>query len=427
MRILVDGYNLALPQGTGVATYGRTLIAAAHALGHDVGVLYGVPRPSRSTNLLNEIAIADPAEMVPIRRSKWTRWIEPLYTARTGIGSISAVEIALTGQVIGSPSRQVEANRAWAANDVYRRAIGLFRKTGVGSRVNVPGVQLAHWTYPLPLEAKGAANVYTLHDLVPLRLPYATADEKRVYLKLCKRIAARADHIVTVSEASRRDIVDLLGVPESRVTNTYQSVDIPESVKAVTEDTLSRYVEGLFGVGLRGYFLFFGAIEPKKNVMRLLEAYLRSGVRTPLVIVGAPGWGGESDTNMLKQLRALDSDGRLIWWDYLPRDMLAMVIAGAKATLFPSLYEGFGLPVAESMAMGTPVLTSDGSSLAEISGDAALLVDPYSVAAITRGIQALDADPDLCADMAARGKVQSARFSPEAYQGGLAKLYEQFA
>ena len=103
--------------------------------------------------------------------------------------------------------------------------------------------------------------------------------------------------------------------------------------------------------------------------------------------------------------------------------MLISLIRGAKATLFPSLYEGFGLPVLESMALSTAVLTSTGGSLPEVAGDAAVVVDPYDVQAITRGIQALDADEAMRADFEVRGLTQAARFTPEAYQARLRDMY----
>src|SRR3546814_1943150 len=95
---------------------------------------------------------------------------------------------------------------------------------------------IAHWTYPLPLKLAGGRNVYTLHDLVPLRLPYATADVKRAYYRLCKRIARDADHILTVSECSRRDIIDILEVEEDRVSNLYQSSDLARHLENVSEE-----------------------------------------------------------------------------------------------------------------------------------------------------------------------------------------------
>lgn len=426
MRILIDGYNIALEQGTGVATYGRALVSATHALGHEPGVLYGIPGASGSVNLLNEIAIVERQSTAAKKLTKWQRWREAMASIGTGLWTTRGVNIHHSGQVIVPPNKSLATKKAWIANDIYRRAIGCYRATSITSRVFVNDIDLAHWTYPLPIEARGVPNIYTLHDLVPLRLPYTTADDKRKYFALCKRIAATADHIVTVSEASRRDIIEILGVPEDRVTNTYQSIDINDVLGGVDEYVVQTYVEGLIGAGYREYFLFFGAIEPKKNITRLLEAYLGSGVRTPLVIVGAPGWGGEADVKMLSNLRARDKDNRIIWLDYLPRDMLAKLIAGAKSTLFPSLYEGFGLPVAESMAIGTPVLTSNTSSMPEVVGDAGLLIDPYDIRALSDGIRKLDSDEGLLVEMRAKGKIQAERFSPKSYRERLDGLYQSF-
>ena len=108
----------------------------------------------------------------------------------------------------------------------------------------------------------------------------------------------------------------------------------------------------------------------------------------------------------------------------MPQDQLISLIRGARAVLFPSIYEGFGLPVAESMFLGTPVLTSNVSSLPEVAGDAALLIDPYSIDAISRAIAALDRDDELCGDLSRRGRVQAQKFSPAAYDDRLRKLYD---
>jgi len=117
------------------------------------------------------------------------------------------------------------------------------------------------------------------------------------------------------------------------------------------------------------------------------------------------------------------SASRLRRYEFMTRSMLVSLIRGARATLFPSLFEGFGLPVLESMLLETAVLTSNGGALPEVSGDAAVIVDPYDVQAITRGLQALDADDDLVLDLVAKGKVQAARFSQEAFIERLKGLY----
>lgn len=423
MTVLVDAYNLSLEKGTGVATYGRNLISAASAQNFDVGVLYGSPFSHSKHGLLNEIGLVDSGDLVKGRRR--LNIYDMLSMPINGFVR-HANRIEFSGRVILPPERQFAASHYWNIKNLYQASIGLYRSTGIATTVKVDGVNMAHWTYPLPISASGACNIYTLHDLVPLRLPYTTADKKRVYFKLCKRIAAEADHIVTVSECSRRDIIDLLDVPEEKVTNTWQSSDIVDIIDGVDDALIEIYVRGVLGVSIKEYFLFFGAIEPKKNIARMLEAYLSSGSKSPLVIVGAPGWGGEKDTKLLKSLASLDSNGRVIWLGYLPREMLAMLIAGAKATLFPSLYEGFGLPVLESMSLGTPVISSNTSSIPEISGDAAYLVNPYDTRSLAKAIVALDNDSDMRSAMRNEGLVQAQKFSKEAYSQSIKELYSKF-
>ena len=278
-------------------------------------------------------------------------------------------------------------------------------------------------------------NLYTLHDLVPLRLPYTTLDNKRRYLRLLDKIGRTADHIVTVSEASKHDISRILKIPETRITNTYQSVSIPDKYRNKPDEVVAREVEGTFGLGYKQYFIFWGSIEPKKNLGRLIEAYLGSNVRTPLVIVGAQAWKSEDELKLLydDNIRTLVHSGhetrtkrRVIQLSYAPFPLLVSLIRGAKATLFPSLYEGFGLPVLESMLLGTPVISSNTASIPEVAGTAAHLVDPYDVRQISDAIIAMDKDADLRAHYASLGQVQAQKFSEDEYKKRLKGLYEKF-
>lgn len=422
MKVSIDTFNLARSHGTGIATYGRILTQSAHALGHDVSLLFGGKTGKSSDPLLNEVLLMD-----EVREGK-TLPIPVL--VRHGIGALGGTSIARTGFEVPISRRVVmpiglprEANRLWNVQNLFIEADIAFRATGHFTSVANYGVDLAHWTYPLPIRMPKACNIYTLHDLVPLKLPYTTADTKRAYYRMCRRIARKADHILTVSECSRRDIIEMLGVGPNRVTNLYQASDTAQMIEGVSDIDVERYVEGVLGIEPKGYFLFFGAIEPKKNVARLLEAYLGSGTKTPLVIVGAPGWGNKHDMALIDSMAALDTSKRVRWLGYLPRATLTRLIAGARAVLFPSLYEGFGLPVLEAMQLGTPVITSDVSCLPEVGGDAPQYVDPYDVQSILEAIRTVDADQHLRADMASKGIVQARKFSSVAYQARLADFY----
>jgi glycosyltransferase involved in cell wall biosynthesis len=292
-----------------------------------------------------------------------------------------------------------------------------------------------HWTYPLAIRIPKAKNIYTLHDLVPLRLPYTTLDNKRHYFRLIRRLTKSADHIVTVSEASKKDIMDLFGVPEERITNTYQAVDIPAIYRDKAVSDMKIELEGTFGLSYKKYFLFFGAIEPKKNVGRLIEAYLASGATDPLVIIGKKAWkseeelqliaGGDHVRHLLSQPNDKKRGSSVLHFDYATYPLLISLIRGAKAVLFPSLYEGFGLPALEAMSLGTPVLASNTASMPEVVGDAALKVDPYDTRALVEGIRALDNDAHLLGRLAEAGPIRAQEFSPERYQARLSKLYSK--
>ena len=165
---------------------------------------------------------------------------------------------------------------------------------------------------------------------------------------------------------------------------------------------------------------------------RLIDAYAASGSRRPLVIAGGIGWLNERDqerindprfTNWRIEEATIFRHERVRRLTYLPLAQLVTLMRGARAVLFPSVYEGFGLPVLEAMSVGTPVMTSNITSLPEIAGDAALLVDPYDVPDMTRAIRRLDNDADLLAELSVRGPLQAAKFSMDAYRDRLGALY----
>lgn len=428
-RIVIDGYNLAIPQGTGVATYARNLSHALHGLGHQVGVLYGKNIGPTKDTLAREVDFFDPPTAI---LPQWlSDTLRAIRLSHRPFG-LKAWSVPVSGAVIsqGMPY----ADEIWNVSDMFQMAQVQHQLTHQMLQVRLPGPapDIMHWTYPFPIQLRGAKNIYTLHDLVPMRLPATTLDNKRRYLRIARAIAAKADHIVTVSEHSRRDIIELLGVAPDRVTNTYQAVDLPAALRNKPVDLVRNEIAGTFGLTFGEYFLFFGAIEPKKNIGRLIEAYLASGVKGPLVIVGKKAWKSEGELRLLfnDHIQYLQSEGpytftrhRVMQLEYAPFPLLVSLIRGARGVLFPSLYEGFGLPVLEAMLLGAPVMTSNTSSLPELVGDAALTVDPYNTAAMAQAIQALDSDAALRARLSAAAPLQADLFNPSRYQDRLQALY----
>jgi len=428
-RVVIDGYNLAIPQGTGVATYARNLSHALHGLGYQVGVLYGNNVGPTKDTLAREVDFFDPPKAV---LPQWlSDTLRAIRLSHRPFG-LKAWSVPVSGAVIsqGMPY----ADEIWNVSDMFQMAQVQHQLTHRMLQVRLPGPapDIMHWTYPFPIQLRGAKNIYTLHDLVPMRLPSTTLDNKRRYLRIARAIAAQADHIATVSEHSRNDIIELLGVAPDRVTNTYQAVDLPAALRNKPLDLVRNEISGTFGLTFGEYFLFFGAIEPKKNIGRLIEAYLASGAKGPLVIVGKKAWKSEGELRLLfnDHIQYLQSEGpytftrhRVMQLEYAPFPLLVSLIRGARGVLFPSLYEGFGLPVLEAMLLGAPVMTSNTSSLPELVGEAALTVDPYNTAAMAQAIQALDSDAALRARLSAAAPVQADLFNPARYQARLQALY----
>ncbi|MGH8241971.1 MAG: glycosyltransferase family 4 protein [Steroidobacteraceae bacterium] len=427
--VVIDGFNLSLEKGTGVATYARNLSSSLRDLDCDVGVLYGGPFSAGRSALLREVLFFDSQFSAMSRLQLAWRSLRSSLTPSWN----RAFEVPVTGAVVSAAlaSRMPHCDSVWNARDLYLKSAAQFSHFGVINRVSMPRKpEVCHWTYPLPLKLRGVPNIYTLHDLVPLRLPYTTLDRKERHLRLLKWICRTAAHIVTVSEHSKRDIVELLGVDPAKVTNTYQAVSIPDEYRLKPEDQVQREVESIFGLNFREYFLFFGSIEPKKNIGRMIEGYLASGVETPLAIVGARAWKSKLELRLLQSEDgrpqiAPHAAARIVRLEYASYPLLVSLIRGAKAVLFPSLYEGFGLPILESMLLGTPVLSSNTSSVPEVAGDAGLLVDPYDTRAIADGVRALDDDDALRADLSDRGRRRAALFGEAAYRKRLSAVYEK--
>ncbi len=247
-----------------------------------------------------------------------------------------------------------------------------------------------------PSKAKLTA---TIHDLTCWKMPELhTAANVKADQRFAERILKRADGLIAVSEATRQDAIEQLGIDENRIETIYSGV--PEEYFRVPVDAVHAVREDLNLS--RPYVLFVGTIEPRKNLDRLLDAWLglHPDLRTEfeLIIAGPAGWAPET----AKRLRAGAAGVRVL--GYVPEAFLPALTAGALLFAYPSLYEGFGFPVAQAMAAGVPVLTSNVSALPEIAKDGAELVDPLSVKEIRSGLERLLTSPERREELGIRGR-----------------------
>ncbi|NJO04552.1 MAG: glycosyltransferase family 4 protein [Chloroflexaceae bacterium] len=282
------------------------------------------------------------------------------------------------------------------------------------------GADLFHGTLNVVPFACPVPSVVTIHDLAFIRFPQTFRSYNRTYLDFATRLSARrATRILVVSEHTKHEVIGILGVPAERVVVT------PNAARAHFQppdpQVLARFRQQK---GLPDQFvLYVGTLEPRKNLPTLIEAYQQVARHSsaPLIIGGGKGWLYQS---IFERIDALNLRDRVQFVGYLPEEELPLWYAAATVFVFPSLYEGFGMPPLEAMACGTPVVTSNTTSLPEVVGDAGLMIDPHNADALAAAIRRVLDDTDLHANMRQRGLHQAACFTWSATAAATRAVYE---
>lgn len=274
--------------------------------------------------------------------------------------------------------------------------------------------------FTLPPTRKGTRTILTVHDLSFIRTPETATPDLRAYLnRVVPRSVSRADLVLADSEATRQDVIAFFRTPAEKIDVLYSGVGA-HFQPARDGDTL-RAVQERYGVGDAPYILSLGTVQPRKNYGRLVEAVRRlNQPDLKLVIAGGKGW---LDDPLYEQIAALGFGERVVFPGHVPDEDLPALYSAAQVFAFPSLYEGFGLPPLEAMACGVPVVTSNVSSLPEVVGDAALLVDPYDVDALARALEQALADEGLRRTLIQRGYLRARFFTWEKAARQLHKHY----
>jgi len=380
MRIGID-YTAAARQRAGIGRYTRELITALLALEQD-------------TILSHQYVLF--AAIGRLSRAHWQREIDRLHTIRHSPLVLSPVEVFAI--------RTLPLSDDWLARLWHRLRLPIPVETVTG-----PLDLFYSPDFVLPPTRRGTRALLTVHDLSFLRYPEHFVPKLVQYLtQVVTRSVARADHVLADSAATRADLIAHLGTEPEKVTVLYSGVDprfCPRPEPGEAERVRARY-----GIGDQPYVLSVGTVQPRKNYARLIRAFnqLTNQPTNQLLIAGGKGWLYE---NILAEAEKYPDHVRIL--GFVDDADLPALYRGASLFAFPSLYEGFGLPVLEAMACGIPVVCSNVSSLPEVAGDAALLVDPLDTDSLVRAMARALEDTDLRQEMIAQGFAQAARFSWE--------------
>jgi glycosyltransferase involved in cell wall biosynthesis len=325
-------------------------------------------------------------------------------------------------QVIVPPGAQCQSN-GWALRPgfgIKAQPLMRWHRAWKYGLVNILTLQMRNGTVfePIPVSIyfKPRRLAVTVHDVIPLLFPDQYGSPAgRIFLHTYTSSMSKADLIFTDSACSKNDMISRFGVPAGKIVVAYLGFE-RDAFRAGPVDT-SESREMLSRLGItRPYVLHVGRGDPRKNLVRLVQAYealtaRRKDLDFQLVLGGSLGWGYEP---LLELVRKASLQGRIVVTGPVPDRELPMLYRSAACFAMPSLYEGFGLPVLEAMACGTPVMISNSSSLPEVGGDAAIYFHPESVDEMSHVMERLLTDSGLREDMAKKGLERARQFSWEA-------------
>jgi glycosyltransferase involved in cell wall biosynthesis len=285
-------------------------------------------------------------------------------------------------------------------------------------------VDVVHSPFFNAPKAHHGALVVTIHDISFLLQPQFHTEANRLHcLQGTLNAALYADRIIAVSQQTKKDLIDYFSIPEERIRVIHEAprkVYVPKRNIDVMRGVLER-----LGV-LYNFILFVGSLEPRKNLKTLLQAYATYVTRHAgaewLVVAGGKGWLNGDLSQVAVELGIAE---RVKFLGYLQEDDLRVLYSAAKLFVYPSIYEGFGLPPLEAMACGAPVITSNTSALPEVAGDAALLIDPYNSEELCQAMQRVLCDDELRITMRRRSLARAKLFSWEQTAAQTLAVYEE--
>jgi len=297
-------------------------------------------------------------------------------------------------------------------------------------RLRLP-VSIESWTGPLdlfhapdfilPPLRRGTRSIVTIHDLSFVREPDLVMPGMDRHLnKWVLWSVQQASRVIAVSEATRQDLIELYQTPPEKISVLYHGVG-PE-FKPIRETACLKAVRQKYGLNDQPFVLSVGTIQPRKNYQRLIQAFAKVDTKAILVIAGGAGWKNKA---IFDEVKTLGLQERVRFPGFVAEADLPALYSAATLVIYPSLYEGFGLPVLEAMACGAPVIASNRSSLPEVVGEAGLLIDPYDTDSMATAMGQLLEDGSLRASLAQAGQTRAGQFTWSKTAAELVNLYKK--
>lgn len=356
------------------------------------------------------------------------RYVRELVSALARQDSITLYKLFVSGASVSQRPLSLNKNFVWKPTSIPPKWLArVWYRVGIPLPIEcfVGKIDLYHATdFVLPPTLPATRTLLTVHDLSFVRVPEAASPNLKAYLdQVVPSSVKRADHILADSEATRNDLIELYGVVEDHITVLLSGVDA--RFKNICDSDFLMTTRNKYGLGTTPYIFSIGTVQPRKNYGRLIQslAHLRSsGYDINLVIAGGRGW---LEDPIYENIRTNKMEKYVHFIGFADEVDLPALYSAAYCFAFPSLYEGFGLPVLEAMACGTPVITSNVSSLPEVAGDAAIMIDPYDVDALTHALRQLLGDQELYQTLIKKGFERAKLFTWEKSARQLREIYTQ--
>lgn len=428
MRILIDGFDLQYGKQTGITTYTLGLCNIISECGYDLSVLLSKAYRNRKRfnedifiQKIKQYVDCDITENKNVKKSNIKKFLNFISEISTGIcESYYHFDKKILSDIFDK--YDIPQNILNISNLNYVAFFKLKFFSSLWAINNYHNFDIFHMPSQRPYYMKKCKNIVTIHDIIPLKLPYSTNTNIERYYSLIQKTLKTADKIITISNSSKNDLVNTFHCRDDIIDVIYQASNLYATNHGA--ELAESNVKELFALSSNKYFLYYGALEPKKNIKRIIEAWRMTKNKLPLVIVGNAGWLNKDILSLIRFLKNSNVKPPLIHLPYLRKDDLYDVIKCATACVFPSLYEGFGLPVLECMQIGCPVITSNTSSLPEVGGDAVIYVDPYSINDISSAMDRVIENNGLRSELIQKGFKQANNFSIKKYTERMKMLYE---